>query len=1488
MAKRFFCDFYDERGGAFEIEIWDSEFSGTAVEFHTTAQGYALRYAQVSERTDVFMPAECSVQMQMQSSAHEALVTDLQGASEGRFSILIRDNTITPKVVWVGMVVPDIGHYNDENFPTEFEIRATDGLGILKDIEYSNSGTAYTGKVRAVDHVVNCLKKLPYIAAHFGDTDIFVRSHVDWWETTMTHNSSSSDALYQTYIDHAAFLKHDKEEINFLSCYSVLESILTTFGARMTSAHGAFWIEQLTYRTAATIITREYAKTGAFLQTRDYAGANVIDQTNEGALIATGTYEFLPALSRARHTFKSYERRNFLNGAAISNTHQTQTMYMALKKNGGNTTLRLTGSLVGTVVNLTSTPILVPVVLVLKIKLILDTVALKRAYFLNTNYQINYGPLSWETGTQVCYVAIPLSGGIPPNSSPVQIGFTQAFDIQVPELTEDVDDFIFGVEFDSLRYFSGSSLTAANFDFTWSVKSPWLEVYSNGSPALLADEVEYETVNTLLTSNSAVHQSQSLVGTSTDPNTLGALWVKPSSTYVLATDWGDGTDTPNRPIESMLTEFVVSGQHAPVRTLNGRLFGDITAMRRVSWRGVYWVLLGGTYDAGHNELEGQWVELAYLPGLSASPPKRIRGNITIILPPVSPDTGLNGAKGLYEIKTRPPGTMLYPAATTTANDALIEGDVVDEISVPTLDDGDFFAGDQITIVNPFLGLYETLTVSTTSISGDTVIHVDPVALTYSYPPNCPLIRKPVTGTFSLPAGALGQVLRHNGGRWRAYGDASFVDGTLMTWTDALGWHAAAPATSGTVTGTGAAGQVAFWTASSAIGGENALWYDATNDRLGVGTNSPAERLHVAGKAKIKADSGATNVTLESDNAWDVVFVQFQTADRVLAAFRSTDNNQRFSIELGAYETAMLLSSGLNNSKSITIQSSNLKLQSGTSPYPYFFEFGNNSYSPYGQDASLQTDLNLQFRGRYSHIQFPVNHAEVGTSGAYWSVGRGAGNSDKFQIRIQQAGANSFSDALTILATGTAAAKAFQYMGVGTASPSEALHIVGNLRFSGALMPNGSAGTTGYILISAGAGSPPVWRLLLAADIPNLPASIISSGILPFDRGGTGTGTIGTAGQLARVNSGATALEYFTATYLTANQTITISGDATGSGATSIALTLAANVVTFAKFQQISTSRLLGRSTAGTGNVEQISIGSGLSLSGGVLSASVGLGGSLTATRIPFAADSTTLDDDANLTWDDTNKRLSIGNTGGSPQAQLHIADGSVSGTWEGWRAIATASANVVATLYNAYNLGAAGNTIYDIGVGGSSAGDPMIRFLVSSIGQWCIGVDNSDGDKFRILYDSTPTTANVGITITNAAASLVGINKNAPSHPLDVAGRSRADLMQGVSGTLTSVFGTGAGTGPTKDALTGTANGFSLQFTTGTSPTANGNVISINVPTSFSSTQYPVFCAANAQTATDLTKFYISAANSTSFTLTANGTLSASTTYKFYFNIWGI
>ena len=59
--------------------------------------------------------------------------------------------------------------------------------------------------------------------------------------------------------------------------------------------------------------------------------------------------------------------------------------------------------------------------------------------------------------------------------------------------------------------------------------------------------------------------------------------------------------------------------------------------------------------------------------------------------------------------------------------------------------------------------------------------------------------------------------------------------------------------------------------------------------------------------------------------------------------------------------------------------------------------------------------------------------------------------------------------LVVFKTGTSTR-----MGIGTASPTEFLDVVGNLKFSGSLKPNGSAGTSGKYLLSAGAAAPPTW------------------------------------------------------------------------------------------------------------------------------------------------------------------------------------------------------------------------------------------------------------------------------------------------------------------------------------------------------------------------------------------------------------------------------
>ena len=78
----------------------------------------------------------------------------------------------------------------------------------------------------------------------------------------------------------------------------------------------------------------------------------------------------------------------------------------------------------------------------------------------------------------------------------------------------------------------------------------------------------------------------------------------------------------------------------------------------------------------------------------------------------------------------------------------------------------------------------------------------------------------------------------------------------------------------------------------------------------------------------------------------------------------------------------------------------------------------------------------------------------------------------------------------------------------------------------------------------------------------------------------------------------------------------LTGDVTNT-AGSYATTIANNAVTLAKFQQIATNSLLGRSTAATGNAEVINVGSGLSLSGGTLSAT-GSGGTVTSVSVASA------------------------------------------------------------------------------------------------------------------------------------------------------------------------------------------------------------------------------------------------------------------------------
>ncbi len=72
-------------------------------------------------------------------------------------------------------------------------------------------------------------------------------------------------------------------------------------------------------------------------------------------------------------------------------------------------------------------------------------------------------------------------------------------------------------------------------------------------------------------------------------------------------------------------------------------------------------------------------------------------------------------------------------------------------------------------------------------------------------------------------------------------------------------------------------------------------------------------------------------------------------------------------------------------------------------------------------------------------------------------------------------ASTFTELMRIDASGN--------LGIATLAPTEKLEVIGNVKFSGALMPNNTAGTAGQVLTSAGADVAPTWATVPVSISP---------------------------------------------------------------------------------------------------------------------------------------------------------------------------------------------------------------------------------------------------------------------------------------------------------------------------------------------------------------------------------------------------------------------
>jgi hypothetical protein len=139
----------------------------------------------------------------------------------------------------------------------------------------------------------------------------------------------------------------------------------------------------------------------------------------------------------------------------------------------------------------------------------------------------------------------------------------------------------------------------------------------------------------------------------------------------------------------------------------------------------------------------------------------------------------------------------------------------------------------------------------------------------------------------------------------AIATASGSQNGLLSSTDWTTFNGKQNALTNPVTGTGASGQVAYFTGTSAISSESNLFWDATNDRLGIGTNTPDSGLQISsgGTRGIRVDvnSGVQAISISPNGIFGIdepgegnKRFAVNTSGRVLIG-TTTDNGARLQV-----------------------------------------------------------------------------------------------------------------------------------------------------------------------------------------------------------------------------------------------------------------------------------------------------------------------------------------------------------------------------------------------------------------------------------------------------------------------------------------------------------------------------------------------------------------------------------------------------------------
>lgn len=1444
MATRIRTQFPTILDQEYRVDIDDADYAGSVITVDTSQSGFSLRWdGETDQVVPGIMGSGCTLSILVNEdneSDIESFATDLISSEESRFTIAVYKITAGPTVslYWCGFLVPDLGGFDDIGSAYFFTVKAVDGVARLKSVEYKDTTPtpdAPYGPSDFLQHLTRCLGQVNTLA-YWGGSDVWLRTVVNWSESGMPAPAAGIDPLKYARVSGSVFAKMrnttDDESYEFFSCFKVIEQLCLHFQARLMLSNGSWRFEQVRERMEENFFERRYSKTVSLLSSTALAGydANIF-QTGDNNRLRGGQFNYLPALSKVHVKYAHNTYINKIEGQDYrwqKNSNYSNMLYSVSGVTFDSDTFFKVSGVLNVNISVTYTKPWRAVFGVL-LRLPEEPYRLKSITSISQVapgvpiYGINRGPVTWDDTGGGFYYEISTQVITSANYKD-----SIPFSFWTPFIPSGEKGF--EINFGALIWGEKVDLDPQVLTLNdWSFKNLVLTFNGLDTAANFEAERIYKSDNAD-TGNSDAQYIDSIFGHAVKAWTPTRIEVTNDLvtwTNTTAT-WDRGTETENQQFGQLLADTALAFRQKPVTTYTGTLMSAaIDAHDRIVFSdNSTWLLTRAEFNAALN----QWSVEMLKTGITNSSGWTRLPYVTHF--PLGGDIPTT-----FELVVAPgsgTGRISSQADRGRAALALLTGNYVSTnisagavttIPVDLAIKGNAYGdGDLIAVVDPQSGEMIPFVVDGDQPAGATTINVVSKTIEVDIPIGAQVVYSPMN------------LLTEEGGDKQQVPPGT-VQGEILRWnaTDEV-WE---PYGAGTTDG-----HILTWDSTNGFQSEAP---PAGGSVTSVGLSMPSG-FGVSGSPV--TTSGTLTVTTSLNGPLRGNGTGFTTGNTNLASeVTGTLPVANGGTGLAALGTASQL----------------LRVNAGATALEYFTP----TYLTGNQTITLSGDV-----------------SGSGATAITTTIGAGTVTLAKMENRATQ----------TFIGRNTAGTGVPEELSVATAKTM--------LNLSGT-----NSGDQTITLTSDVTGSGTGTFATTIANNAVTDAKFRQSAALSVvGRSANSTGNVadiaaGTDGHVLR-RSGTTL----------AFGTVATAG-------------IADDAVTFDKVQNITDNRLLGRSAGSAGSMQEITIGSGLSLSSGTLSATGGgiTGSGLTNRLAIWSGTSSITSDDHPLYWDGTNNYLGVGTA--SPAARVHIAVPTGTND-EGLRILGNLSGNLNTTISNANNASSSANNIVNIATGGSSAGDPVIQFSISGAVTWAVGIDNSDSDKFKISEGSTPGSSdrliiasggNTGIGTTvltgrlnvagsgttnstyallvnnNSATTIlsvrddqrVGVLTTSPTQELHVNGDVIARQFMNTNAPPTISYSTGAGTSPTTGALEGGVNFVVLSFTTGTSPAANGDIFTITFNQSFPTAPIVVFSSRGTNTSTDITKFYVNNIGLNSFTMKANGTLSASTQYQFMIHIGG-